>query len=245
MIIDEGPRLCSLVAVGHRMHTKFLFLVGLFGLVVVYQNYFVSVDAGLGKKDQPKPPKEAEIEQLVKDLGHESFAVREHASKQLAQTPGALAILRLFLNDKVLERRRRVAFLVEECKRQHFKKLLRAIVKQKHEAPLDLLVDLVTEHRERIHVEDWKEIFETIALIQANILKDSKTKPQVPDPNENFPTRPLIRGEILSSWDRKADCKIVGDRVGSKASFVRATVVTTASMEATTYIKSIILANGS
>jgi hypothetical protein len=214
----------------------------LISLAMVYQlASFGLITQGQDKK--PVTKTSGEIEKLVTQLGDENFAIRANASRRLAQMPGALAILRPFLKDEAIEIRMRTRILVEELTQRNLKSLLQKIVNQKKLAPLDLLTDLVVEHRERLVEEDWKEIFRTIGATQTYYLKDTKLKPSVPTPSDKFLKYPLLRGELLTRRDPVAGSKIVGRRV-TISQLPDSAVFASNSIEGTSLIKCIGFANG-
>jgi hypothetical protein len=175
---------------------------------------FCADDGALGQEKKPLekvPP--AEIKKLINQLGDDNFAVRARASRQLAQIPGALVTLRHFLKDGDHERRKRAQILVDQLTRKNLKSLLREIVKRKQKAPLDLLTDLVAEHKDKLEEQDWKEIFATIGAFQKYVLRDSKAKTSLSDPNAKFSSYPLFNGEMLTRRTQLQFHKIAGDRV--------------------------------
>jgi hypothetical protein len=241
-LVDQEDFLLRMTA----MRAKLMTMFGLFGIAWIGSG--IGTCGGEGDRKPPEKKSPAEIEKLVKDLGDENFAIREDAFKRLAQTPGALAELRRFLNDKVLERRRRVEILVQDLAQKNFKNMLREIVNRKHEAPLDLLVELVRQNIERMDYEDWKGILGTIDSITANIAKHSKVKPLVPYADEDFLTYPLVGAELLSLEMKTrgviARAKFVGDRIVAKGGHALRTVVAATSLESFEWDRCIILANG-
>ena len=143
----------------------------------------------------------------------------------------------------VIEIRRRVEDLVESLAARNLKSLLREIVQRKADVPLDLLTDVVVEHRERMDDDDWKGVLDAIACLRNNLLPDPKSKIFEPDPRVDFLKLPLVRGESLSKTDRPFLRKVVGTRIGSVVDLTSSVAITSGSYECGSPAKSIVLAN--
>jgi hypothetical protein len=226
------------------MWKTFLSVTAIVSMTVALQQAPADRAAAQDKKPTEKMTA-TEVESLVKQLGDNNFAIRDQASRRLEQTPGALAQLHPYLKHDVLEVRRRVAELVEKLSAKNFKSLLREIVERKQDVPLDLLIDLVVEHRERMDEDDWKGVLNAIACIKTNLLKGTKTKALLPDPIDGFPKFPVVRGESLLRLDRAPfKKKVVGSRIGYTGDFTSCVVITSGSFECGYSARSIVLANG-
>ena len=220
----------------------FLSVIAIVSMTVALQQGHADRAAAQDKKPTEKVTA-TEVEALVKQLGDNSFAIRDQASRRLEQTPGALAQLRPFLKHDVLEVRRRVSELVEKLSAKNFKSLLREIVERKQDVPLDLLIDVVVENRERMDEDDWKGVLNAIACVRTNLLPDPKAKTRVPDPKDGFMQFPLVRGESLERSDRPFRKKVVGSSI--RATHLTLSVaITSSSYEPSNPLKSIVLANG-
>jgi hypothetical protein len=227
------------------MWKTFLSVTAIVSMTVALQQAPADRAAAQDKKPTEKMTA-TEVESLVKQLGDNNFAIRDQASRRLEQTPGALAQLRPYLKHDVLEVRRRVAELVEKLSAKNFKSLLREIVERKQDAPLDLLIDLVVENRERMDEDDWKGVLNAIACVRSNLLPDPKAKTWVPNPKEGFLEFPLVRAESLGRFDRPFRKKIVGGRIETQNQFTSTLIITSGSFEPSeVLLKCIVLANGS
>ncbi len=226
---------------------SFITLAGFLALVIVWYSY--ASDAALDGKTPLEKALAPEFENLVRNLGDKDFKIRERASKQIAKTRGALTMLRSFSNEKDLERRKRVAALVDQIHQRNFKNLLGEIVSRKQKAPLDFLVDLVAYNSERMDGEDWNRVLETIASIKSNVLKEAKIKPNIPAFNLKFfatPFIPLAPAE-MPILRRVRRCKVSGDKVDLLNTHVleESAVVATGSIKCIQCFQCVIIAAGS
>jgi PDZ domain len=164
-------------------------------ILLVTLGLAVACDAvGLGdapkceeKTKEPQKVSAAEIEQLIKNLSSTDYLKRELAAKQLLRTPSALRPLRrsLVADGLSLEARRRIEPVIDELARAAFKLRLEALAKQKADAPVDLLLDVMLENRNYVTKDEWKLLVETVGAIGTKLAGPNKYKQINIVPNKN------------------------------------------------------------
>jgi hypothetical protein len=206
------------------MRTKSTILFGVLLLAFACLIASTGLDAGERDKKPPEKVSAEEIEKLVKELGSSSFAKRAEATRLLRDTPRSLHYLRQRSTDRnlELEERRRIETLITDICQLRFKRRLEALAKEKSDAPLDLLTDLLLENREHVTDHEWALTIEIVSSI-ADKLSQAKKKfnvlgydqlGQVLD-HRKFPT--IIGKNVFLSPDEIGRRRIIADRLALKS----------------------------
>ena len=103
-----------------------------------------------------------------------------------------------------------VELLVRELSRESLKRRVGDLVKEKNEAPLDLLVDMLLENRNDVGEEQWKQTVEIASTIAESICNAKKMKTALPDCDYRK-CADLIGGEF--SFNRLPPSRIIADRL--------------------------------
>jgi hypothetical protein len=149
------------------MRTSLIALLSI--LVLALASQFFTSDAGADEKDLPTPKTPADVEKLVNDLASSSLPDRQSAAKRLASMPGALCRLRPHLSNPTLniEHHRRLQQVFDEVATASLKKRFEALAREKADAPLDLVVDLLLENRQYVGDDVWRDTMEILKPIVA------------------------------------------------------------------------------
>jgi hypothetical protein len=156
------------------MRTKLSLLVGFLSIVMTI--FARSAEIGDRADEKKEGKSAAEIEKLVKDLGSDVFATRNAAFKALGENPRALPALRRHSKDGDQERQARLAKLIDELTKEQLRKTLAGLAALKHEAPIDLLTEVLARNGERMDDMEFKAALTVVSEIRNQVLKGEKAE---------------------------------------------------------------------
>jgi hypothetical protein len=208
-----------------------------FGLLVS-----VLLDPALHRSDFVSQPDVdgPNIESFIKDLGADDFPTREVAFGRLRAMPNSLRYLRRHELDADPEKRKRIAVLIDELVGNRYRKLFREATKDRADAPIDLVMDLMLENQEHVSADEWQTVYEISAALEKKLLN---REPIAARSERDSLLNPFLRGDSLSV-NRLSCQRIIGPRVEAKQSIGSSALIVSGSVGAPVWGRSIVLMRG-
>lgn len=151
-------------------------------------------DAQNGYKKAQVTRTSEEMAKLVKDLGSAAVATREQAMKDLGTTLGAVHYLRRNLPGKDAEVQRRMEVLINELTGPELRRMLERLAKEKDGAPVDLLAEIMLQHRSHVNQDDWKLALDIVGHVCERIAKETKSEFKKPYERADYLKSPFTSG---------------------------------------------------
>lgn len=189
-------------------------LVTIWFLTLAFGSFAFTVGREQASEANKKPEKTSaeEFRRWIADLGSEDAGTRNTAAARLRENPDSRHLLR---RQKPADptTRERIEEIIRYHARREFKKQLASLAKQGDEAPIDLLVELLTEHRYDVGDAEWKTAMGVVTAIAKRISKGTKIN-DIPHPKFNVQSLDSIVGEQVALKDTDAGFpRVIADRL--------------------------------
>jgi hypothetical protein len=106
--------------------------------------------------------------------------------------------LRRNLAGKDAETSNRMAVLIKELGAAEFRRRLGELAKEKAEAPIDLVAELLLEHREDVDDRAWKLVMDIVGAVWGKVTKERGIIVPLPSAHKNYLQLQFFQGDKLS-----------------------------------------------
>jgi hypothetical protein len=142
---------------------------------------FLAVGATARAGDEKPAPEPKVVEKLINDLSSEEFAVREAATRKLAELGDAVVpALEKAQKSPDRETSRRAEEILQTLRLRHEERELKKLLAELDKTPLDKLIAHIAKDPNRVTEAEWKALGKLIEAVVAQTNKVSGTTIKVP-----------------------------------------------------------------